>query len=578
MHRFRFCTLILLLFSSTLNAQDFISAESTPETFRPFALNQPITSYDILVNRYSGSQLNTTDDFYRTGFTAYHNYIFRPVHYPDPDTNRSRSSVHAMLGTERDQMLFIEHKQNLGKGFSTGLHYQSLVSPGFLRNQIAKHKSFGLFLAMDKKRYSINTEYRDAKVNISENGGIIDTLITGAPPRSDLEVIPVNLSGANVLHRRQLLTLNQSFNLSDSIRPLRIHLDAGLTREGRSYRETIPVSEFYPIAKDTVTTYDTTFANIISVNPYVSYHLINDSVQSLELLAGINLRFAQERITQRRREFNWNEFSWQAEYNYHHKHSILLKGRYGSGEFASGNYSVNAAYTYYRNTFWFSSLSAEITSMQTEVAVTDRYYDSNHFTWSGNFSDEKLQMITAKAEVISEKLIVGYNVTDRTDKVLFDEFNKPYQINGSRKVSEWFLSGNVVAGKFGFHAYGLFRPEVISEYPQPEAEGYLRIAYRNRFFKEALFAETGASAFVTSAYQAPFYDPATGRYRQQFGEKIGSTPVVNIFLNLRIRTAVISIMSENFLYGWVGDPHYSGPRNPAPPRMLRLSVNWLMTN
>jgi hypothetical protein len=91
--------------------------------------------------------------------------------------------------------------------------------------------------------------------------------------------------------------------------------------------------------------------------------------------------------------------------------------------------------------------------------------------------------------------------------------------------------------------------------------------------------ETGASAFVTSLYNAGYYDPSTGKYRVQTSEKIGDVPVVNVFVNLRIRTCVISVMLENLTYGWFGrDLYYSGPRNPAPPRMLRFSVNWLLTN
>jgi hypothetical protein len=579
MSRLRFYSIILLFaLPFFTRAQPYFSPESTPETFRPFVLHQPITYFDVLVNRYSGSQISAPDDFYRTGFTAYHHYLFRPVNYPPLDTNKARSRVHLMLGTERDQLLFIEHQQNLGKGFKGGLHYHSLVSPGFLKNQLAKQKGFGMFLGVEKRRYSALLDFKDARVTANENGGIIDTLFIETPARSDLEVIPVNLNNASVIHRRQVLSLTQSFLITNSVHPLRVHLDGQISREGRSYRETDPVSAFYPQVIDTIQTYDTTFANIGTISPALSYHLLNDSLHKLKLKAGINTRYASERISERRREFNWLEYFWSARFESFRLGTFYLEGKHGAGDFASGNYRLNAGYTYSGSTKYFHSFTLKATAIQTEVAVTDQYYGSNHFNWDNNYLDEQFNRLSLETELMRDHLFFSAATTTFSNKIVFNAEGLPSQLSGNRNTSELTLTGNVSAGKVGFNAYALYRPGIMQEYPQPEAEGYIRIAYRNRFFKEALNAEGGVSSFITSQFNGPYYDPATGRYRYEPTEKIGNIPVINLFVNLRIRTAVISVMAENFMHGWWGEPYYSGPRNPAPPRMLRISVNWLMAN
>jgi hypothetical protein len=578
MPRLRFYSIILLFsFPLFTRAQQYFSPESTPETFRPFVLHQPLTYFDVLVNRYSGSQIVAPTDFYRTGFTTYHHYLFRPVKYPEVDTNRARSRVHAMLGTERDQMLFIEHQQKLGKGFKGGLHYHSLVSPGFLRNQLAKQKGFGVFLSVEKKRYSALLDYKDARVSADENGGIIDTLMQDSPPRSDLEVIPVNLPDASVIHRRQSLTLNQSYLITDSVNPLRFHLNGEISREGRSYRETDPVSDFYPLVKDTVLTYDTTFANIGTLSPSFSFLFFNDSLKSLKFNAGFSARFASERISERRREFTWTEYFWSAEF-ISSLGTLLLGGKQGAGDFSSGNFQFNGQYTYFRESAYFHKVAVKASTIKSEVAATDQYYSSNHFNWENNYANEQFSQLLLETELLQDHLFLSASSAVWNNKVVFDAEGLPKQLTGKRNTSEVTLTGNVVAGKVGFHAHAIYRPEVMQEYAQPEGEGYLRIAYRNRFFKEALNAEGGVSSFITTKFNAPYYDPATGRYRQQSSEKIGNVPVVNLFVNLRIRTAVISVMAENFMYGWFGEQYYSGPRNPAPPRMLRISVNWVMAN
>lgn len=559
------------------NSQPLFSKEFTPEAYRSVALNQSVTLFDVLLNRYAGSQISPNKDFYRSGFTAFSPYLDSPIVYPPLDTMKARTNLSLMLGSERDQLLFVEHHQNLGKGFTAGLHYNSIVSPGYLRSQLAKNKAFGVFAAVDKSHYSAILSFLDTKVSATENGGIIDTTIESTPSRSELDVIPVNLSGANSLQRKQTIELSQHYYAKDSLSGLQFHLLSNVVREGRSYRESTALSELYPIALDTVSTYDTAFFNVATFASSVSYNWFVDSLYKLKITAGMRQRYAEDRIDDRRRKTDWQEYTFETKLSIK-QHLVEINGCVANGKSYNGNYSAGLSYRFQRNTQWVDNIRFSVISQSYAAAITDQYYSSNHFQWGNNFVSEDLMRLKAESEILQDHILVSASSLNYRNKVVYNDEGYPQQLSESRTVNELTITAKTVWGKVSFLTYAMYRPTVFKEYPQPETELYARIAFRNRYFKSALNAEGGFSGFITSSFSAPWYDPATGRYRTQQEYNIGNSPVISAFVNLRIKTATISVLMENLGYGWIGNPLYSGPQNPAAPRILRISVNWLLSN
>lgn len=577
MSRIRYLFLILLFLPSIPRAQDLFTLNSAPEAWRIHTLHQQAALSDILLSRYTNYEPDLPSSFYRTGFTVYQPFLNIPTRYSPLDTTRAKTFLHLMLGTKRDQLLFLDHHQRLGKYFTGGLHYHSIVSPGFLRNQLAKNKSFGAFLQMQMKRYTGTVEFNSSKVNASENGGITDTILASPPTRSELEVLPVRLSGAEVKTRVQEIRFDQSLNFTDSTHSFSINLRSSFNREGWSYRESLPVTDLYPIASDTNRTYDTTFINTLSVSPSLQYGFSIDSLTAIQLEAGSHLRFTEERITNRRQEPQWQEPFARLQIR-HHQHLLNLNSTFAIGERFGGNFNLKGIYNFDRQVNFLSGFSIGVETVRSAAAATDQYYNSNHFVWDNAFSDEKYFRTSASLSILRNHLKAFWSRTTYTDKVILDASRMMRQLSNKRYVTETGLQAGTELGRWIFQLKGTYRPEIIAEIQEPESEIFFRISYGNRFFKNALNAEAGISGFITSGFYTPRYEPALGRYRSQYTEITGETPVFNVFVNLRIRTAVISVMMENALYGVVGDPYYSGPRNPAPPRMLRISIQWLLDN
>jgi hypothetical protein len=100
----------------------------------------------------------------------------------------------------------------------------------------------------------------------------------------------------------------------------------------------------------------------------------------------------------------------------------------------------------------------------------------------------------------------------------------------------------------------------------PEMFGNAQLAYSNIFFKGNFDFQVGIDAHWKSAYYAPGYDIAIQQFYTQQVMKAPDFPVIDIFLNTRIKRARIFVKYNNLLkafsdYANVPTPFYPGIRN-----------------
>jgi hypothetical protein len=100
----------------------------------------------------------------------------------------------------------------------------------------------------------------------------------------------------------------------------------------------------------------------------------------------------------------------------------------------------------------------------------------------------------------------------------------------------------------------------------PKIFGNAQLAYSNIFFKGNFDFQAGFDAHWKSAYYAPGYDITIQQFYTQQQMKAPAFPIVDIFLNVRIKRARIFVKYNNLLmsfsdYGNVPTPFYPGIRN-----------------
>ena len=105
-----------------------------------------------------------------------------------------------------------------------------------------------------------------------------------------------------------------------------------------------------------------------------------------------------------------------------------------------------------------------------------------------------------------------------------------------------------------------------------------RFAFRNKFHftitEGDLYTQLGWSLYYYPAYYADDYMPALGMYHRQRNERIGNTPLFNLFANFRVKR--VNIFGKLYhLSSFIQErKYYAAPFYPMSPMMVKFGVSW----
>jgi len=102
--------------------------------------------------------------------------------------------------------------------------------------------------------------------------------------------------------------------------------------------------------------------------------------------------------------------------------------------------------------------------------------------------------------------------------------------------------------------------------------------YSNYLFKKALYIQTGVTANYFTSYYMNGYNPVLGDFYIQNQTKIGNYPMIDFFLNMKIRTARIYFAVEQLNHLLGKSKHLSAPMYPYKDLTVRLGISWKFFN
>jgi hypothetical protein len=110
------------------------------------------------------------------GFHAYDVYNFTAAQTRFYTTTRPYSEVAYLLGTKSEQMIQLQHTQNIRPNWNASVQYRLINSPGFFNNQNTNHNNYRLssWYQSKNKRYQNFVIIVGNKLQAAENGGIQD--------------------------------------------------------------------------------------------------------------------------------------------------------------------------------------------------------------------------------------------------------------------------------------------------------------------------------------------------------------------------------------------------------------------
>jgi hypothetical protein len=104
------------------------------------------------------------------------------------------------------------------------------------------------------------------------------------------------------------------------------------------------------------------------------------------------------------------------------------------------------------------------------------------------------------------------------------------------------------------------------------------IYFSDHVFKRAMFLQTGLTFKYFSNYYANEYNPLISSFHVQNDKKIGNFPMIDVFVNARIKRTRLFLKAEHINSTITGNNFYSTPSYPYRDFIIRFGLIWNFFN
>ena len=201
------------------------------------------------------------------------------------------------------------------------------------------------------------------------------------------------------------------------------------------------------------------------------------------------------------------------------------------------------------------------------------------YNWQNNFRNQQTkQLAIALKSKKYGSLQLDYNTIGNYLYFAKNEGAsvKPFQHDGTLNYIRVKFSNEISYKKFALNNTILFQnvfdgDEVLNV---PQLVTRHSFYYTNKFFKKALFLQTGLTFSYFSSYSMNAYDPLLAEFYTQNTTEIGDFPRIDFFINAKISQARIYLKAEHLNSSFTGYDYYSAPNYPYRDFTVRFGIVW----
>jgi Putative porin len=483
-----------------------------------------------------------------TGFKSYESYYDtqEPRYY---DSKSPFTRLYIIWAGNGRAMSHIEFTRNINPRWNFGFNYRPILVDKQIQRKFADRQTvshyydFFTTYKSKKERYFLAITYRRIRHRIRENGGVLLGTDTTFKAFFDVNAKPT-LTTSESEELRQNFHLFHQYKLA---KPLQVyqtadyHLRDNIFRIDRAEGASFFKQTIVDSAKTTDAIQFRTFESEMGVKGnaaflfYDFYYKFRSVQNTIPLLKSFDPR-ASSSLTE---HYVGGRMALRFD---------SLSELRGSAELLlDGNYKLEGAL----NTPW---LDASLTSVLAKPGYLQRAYRGSHNYWLNNFSNTFSNQIKGFAKLKWGRLFVspGLTYTVLSNYMYFTEFGNgllPVQSSGNQQVFSPEVNMSV---KFFRRFY--FRPQVTYTQLWKNDDNALRIpelfvnaqlTYENILIKGNLELQVGVDLHYKSDYQALGYAPDIQSYYVQNSRTIKGFPVIDIFLNAKIKKGRLFVKYHN---------------------------------
>ncbi|WP_339840310.1 putative porin [uncultured Maribacter sp.] len=219
-------------------------------------------------------------------------------------------------------------------------------------------------------------------------------------------------------------------------------------------------------------------------------------------------------------------------------------------------------------------------------------YQSEYLNYNWNNSDvfEKERISSLKGELNSNtwgNLMVKYSNIDNysyfapvSDDAIEDglenAYVKPLQENNSIAYLKVKYEKEFKVGMFALNNTVMYQnvtqDEQVLNLPQIVTRNTLY--FSSDVFKKAMYLQTGITFKYFTSYNMNAYNPVLGEFYVQNKEELGGYPLLDFFINARIKQTRIYLKAEHINSSFSGYDYYAAPNYPYRDFVIRFGLVW----
>lgn len=539
------------------------------------------------------------DPYPEFGFSGKHfNYIdVEDVNYYHVPT--ALSELYFKTVMEQGQNVDAFAAVNTSEQFNFSIGYKGLRSLGKYINQLSSAGNFRMTASYftKNKRYTVNAHYTGQDLLNGENGGITtigDFEGEDAAFRNRAR-LQVYFTDAKSLFKGKRYFIDHRFRVNAKDAANNLYISHQFNYETKLF-------DFNQVTLTTTIGEGTPFQRFGS--SYVSSNLI-DIAKHRRMFNRAGAIYENNVLGQF--QFFVEDFSYTLRYD----KVLILDSGVVPNLLRQHINAIGGQYDYrkknWKGTFLFSKAISEQTFSNLEARLHYRLNDRNDFTfryqnvsklpnanyllhqssyvnynWKNDFNNEKTN--TLKVEANTQWVTASLQLATINDHLFFsdDDPSEQVQLVSPKQYGKTIgYLGIKVGREFRWRKWALDNTLLYQNVTQeddvlnvPQLVTRNTLYYSDRLFKKAMQIQTGVIFNYFTSHYINDYNPLLAEAFVQNEKKAGDFPMLDFFVNARIRQCRIFLKAEHFNSGFTGNDFYTAPNYPYRDFMIRFGLVW----
>ena len=510
------------------------------------------------------------------------------------------------IGPKEEQNLEILHTQNINRHLNVFIRYKNYTGEGNYIRQKTRSNAGVVGATYTKGRFASHINWTFNRVDVEENGGIVDTyLVTDSTVSTN--AINTRLTGGSNYAKVKQVFFDQKIgffktNVSDSaqIGAYWFSLQYTYNKE-KSFKEYKDESDEYlkTSTKETLNLYANNYSGGPSFDSSYYFHRNNNFRINLEEnpnsypFVGAFFGYGFQ---------STDYYYFNKDTIFDNSHSNSLKSSYFEGgmyRLKGQKFKFQANYKMFvsgyrkndmkldgfiSNKFGKEKSQFEIKGYGGIYVETPDYfltqYYSNHYRWNNNFTSEKRTSINVSLNYPYYKTEIGSRLNLLTDYIYFNTEALPEQYNETFSVFDVYLNNTFEFWKFGLNTrlnYQKSSNTRVLQLPEFSAYAAFYISPNLHFNSTggSLRFQLGTDISYWTSYYGQAYSPALARFYNQTEQLIGNYPFIGVFANFEIKRLRFYLRFEHANYGQTSPENYfMAPYYPTNRGTFRYGLAW----